>query len=54
MPELNATLLLIVLSFALMGVGFSLRNRPLGIGLLAAGILLVLATLFRELYRALA
>ena len=53
MPGLDSTLALIVLSFLLMGSGFSLRNRRPGIALLALGIALMLATLFYELYQAL-
>lgn len=52
MPSLDSTLALIVLSFVLMGAGFGLRNRSPGIGLLALGIALMLATLFYELYQA--
>jgi lipopolysaccharide export LptBFGC system permease protein LptF len=52
MPELNATLALIVLSFVLMGAGFTLRNQRPGIAVLALGIALMLATLFYELYQA--
>ena len=52
MPGLDSMLILIVLSFVLMGTGFSLRNRRPGIALLALGIALMLATLFYELYKA--
>ena len=52
MPGLDSTLFLIVLSFVLMGTGFNLRNRRPGIGLLALGIVLMLATLFYQLNQA--
>lgn len=45
MPGLDVTLALIVLSFVLMGAGFSLRNQRPGIALLALGIVRLIAQL---------
>ena len=50
MYDIDSMLAILLVSFALMCLGFSFRDRQWGIGTLAIGILLVLSTLFYKLY----
>lgn len=50
MYDINSMLVILIVSFALMCVGFSFRDRQWGIGALAIGIISVLSTLFYKLY----
>ncbi|MFV0454642.1 MAG: hypothetical protein ACK5NQ_06535 [Pseudomonas sp.] len=50
MYDIDLMLIILLISFALMCVGFSFRDRQWGIGALAIGILSVLSTLFYKLY----
>lgn len=49
MDRIETMLLLIILSFVLMGVGFNYREQMWGPALLGLGILTMLATLFYKL-----
>jgi len=50
MHNFHSMLVILLVSFALMGVGFSFRDKQWGICTLAIGIALVLSTLFYKLY----
>lgn len=50
MYNIDSMLIILLISFALLCVGFSFRDRQWGICTLAIGIVSVLSTLFYKLY----
>lgn len=50
MHNIDAMLVILVVSFVLMCVGFSFRDRQWGVTALSIGILSALSTLFYKLY----
>lgn len=50
MRDIDSMLIILLVSFALLCVGFSFRDRQWGIGVLAIGILSIFSTIFYKLY----